>query len=181
MGLTGDLGSVVIIIFIITLVNVFLALSIGLSNVQNNWQKYKCNPLVMPFASFFGYDPITNFDQCIQTQQSTYMQNFLNPIYSSLEQVAQQGAIFTQLFESNKELALYNQDTITSLSGNVNERINAIINESLLLYNNISDTFSKLASTITIFYYSMKGFINISDAAWQELPGTIIRVAGDII
>ena len=49
----GDLGSAVVIILIFCILHGVLAVSIGIANIQNNWEHYKCNPAVMPFASVF--------------------------------------------------------------------------------------------------------------------------------
>ena len=40
----GDLGSAVVIIFIFSILHAVLAVSIGISNIKNNWEYYKCNP-----------------------------------------------------------------------------------------------------------------------------------------
>lgn len=40
--------------------------SANIKEVQKNWKKYRCNPSVMPFASFYGYDTGENFEFCMK-------------------------------------------------------------------------------------------------------------------
>ena len=55
-------------------INIFI---INYNNIKNNWNDYKCSPLVMPFAGVFGHDPGSNFTGCITSMQSDFMGVFL--------------------------------------------------------------------------------------------------------
>ena len=50
-----------------------------LSNIKKNWPEYRCNPMYMPLASQFGFDPVENFTYCIGSMQSNSMGFFYNP------------------------------------------------------------------------------------------------------
>ena len=98
----GDSGSAVVIIIIFSLVHILLAVSIGITNIRKNWEKYKCDPAIMPFAGVFGHDVTENFNQCIKTTQVDFMGPFLEPVYQSLSYFSQNGAQFTDMFEDLK-------------------------------------------------------------------------------
>ena len=34
-------------------------------NVKKNWANERCSPMIMPFASIFGYDTKENFEFCM--------------------------------------------------------------------------------------------------------------------
>ena len=176
MGL-GDLGSIVIIIFIFALIHLFLSLSIGITKIKNNWDTYKCNPGIIPFASVFGHDTMSNLNECIKLQQSDYMQSFMGPINESLNSFAKNGAVFTQMFEKTKGLGVQNHNSISDLTGNINDRVKTILEESQMMYGSIVDTFSKMGATITIVFYSIQTLVDTADSMWMELPGTIMRLA----
>ena len=53
------------------------------------------NPAIMPFAAVFGHDPKENLDACIKLKQADFMQDFLKPIYDSLQYFAENGSLFT--------------------------------------------------------------------------------------
>ena len=81
----GDLGSAVVIIFIFSIIHAVLAVSIGIANIKRNWDYYKCNPAIMPFAGVFGHDIGKNFNECVKANQVDFMSGFLDPIYQSLK------------------------------------------------------------------------------------------------
>ena len=58
-------------------INIFV---INYQKVKDNWNDYKCSPLVMPFAGSFGVDPVTNFTGCITAMQGGFMEIFMQPI-----------------------------------------------------------------------------------------------------
>ena len=81
---SSDISLSIIIILIFILLYVFNILVVGIKNIKNNWPKYRCNPVVMPFASLFGQDPAQNFTYCIQTMQTNYMGYLTQPIHYNM-------------------------------------------------------------------------------------------------
>ena len=74
------------LVFIILLVIVIMVGITGMSavsqakDVTNNWAKYRCNPLVMPFAGMFGYNAKENFEFCMGKVFSAQAQPMLGSI-----------------------------------------------------------------------------------------------------
>jgi len=67
------------IVFIIILAYVFAG---GyLADITNNWPKYRCNPMIMPFASLFGFDASENFNFCMKNIFNSSVGAVLGPIY----------------------------------------------------------------------------------------------------
>ena len=75
-----DIFLAVIIILLFGACFMMSFLIIGFNNIKKNWPKYRCNPVMMPFASFFGHDTMKNFTQCVGKMQSTTTPAFTNPI-----------------------------------------------------------------------------------------------------
>jgi hypothetical protein len=43
-----------------------LTLLIGLRGViKKNWSEYRCNPIIIPLAQFFGHSPTQTFAECL--------------------------------------------------------------------------------------------------------------------
>ena len=83
---TGYLLCLIIIVSIYLIIS-FLIIGIQYKKyVYTNWSKYKCNPLIMPFASFINpsVSTVTNFNSCISEMQTFYMDIILSPLYSIL-------------------------------------------------------------------------------------------------
>jgi hypothetical protein len=53
----------------------------GIAEVVNNWPKYRCNPMIMPFAGMFGYDASENFNFCMKNIFSMNAGAVLAPVY----------------------------------------------------------------------------------------------------
>ena len=77
---SSEITKVILIFLVFGMLFAINILSVGIANIKKNWPLYRCNPTIMPFASFFGHDPKTNFTYCIQNMQSAYMGNILQPI-----------------------------------------------------------------------------------------------------
>ena len=92
---TTDLVLTILIILIFIGLYVFNIISIGIQNIKDNWPKYRCNPVVMPFANSFGQDPLTNFTYCVQNMQKSYMSYLLQPVNYSVNLVGNMGGKLT--------------------------------------------------------------------------------------
>lgn len=55
----------------ILIMAILAALFYGLTHISNytevrkNWAQYRCDPSIMPFASFYGYNAVDNFNYCL--------------------------------------------------------------------------------------------------------------------
>ena len=95
---------VIIIIFII--LYVFNILAVGTKNIQDNWPDYRCNPIVMPFASLFGHDVGDNFNTCIQDIQSTQSSYLMQPLTHGMDVIQQnQAGVSDTLTDTHGQLA----------------------------------------------------------------------------
>lgn len=74
-----------IVLTIILLVALVLMFTFGnLNEIQKNFPRYRCNPLFIPFASYFGYDTKDNFNFCLSTIFDSKAAEIFAPIYQLL-------------------------------------------------------------------------------------------------
>tara|TARA_B100000073_G_C23689585_1_gene555890 strand:- start:1009 stop:1458 length:450 start_codon:yes stop_codon:yes gene_type:complete len=61
--------------------------------IKDNWEQYKCNPSIMPFASYYNEDisTTTNFTECMATMQNTQTMSFLEPVYGMMDSLTSFG------------------------------------------------------------------------------------------
>jgi hypothetical protein len=55
-----------------------------MKNIKDNWEKYRCSPSVMPFASLYGQDTQETFSFCMKNMFSGYAGELLGPFYGIL-------------------------------------------------------------------------------------------------
>nr|UZT28919.1 hypothetical protein [Nucleocytoviricota sp.]UZT29283.1 hypothetical protein [Nucleocytoviricota sp.] len=165
-----------ILIFVVFLgINFFILFSIGLKSIRDDWPKYKCNPVVMPFAKFFGKDPITNFESCIQNIQNIHMGSLLDPLYHTMGLVSNIGEEIMQGvlgFSGILNLLKFNLGGIANLA--VEIVINILIEMQALLIK-FKDMINKLVGVFVTFIYLIAGTQTTALTIWQGLPGWILK------
>ena len=80
---TSDITLTLFIIWMFSLLHTFSKLTLELNNVKNNWNVYRCKPVIMLFAEAYGHDAYENFTHCVQNIQSTFVENDLKDVNQS--------------------------------------------------------------------------------------------------
>lgn len=174
MGL-GDIGNAFLIVLIFCLIQLSITLSIGLVQLRNNWDKYKCNPGVTPFAGFIGYDPVITFQECTKETQGDFMKSFLSPVYDTLTTFAEAGNVFTEVLESLKLGLDVQQGTTFNVVEDLGSRLKMLISGLSNTFISVTDVFGKISSMITVVYYIMGTSTTLGKALVDDLPGTAFR------
>ena len=149
------LATMIILIFLIC--NVATVLVNGIDEIINNWPKYRCNPLIIPFAGFFGHNPAQNFAFCIAQMQKDMMGVFTAPIefgqsvmlqgYNQLSSQMNSLRDFQSVFKNTLGFELFN---IFGLFENILIQFQKFI-------INIRDMMNKLIGTMIVFMSIMQG------------------------
>jgi hypothetical protein len=103
----------IILILVIMVVITSMSAVSQVKDVSNNWAKYRCNPLAMPFAGLFGYNTKENFDFCM----NGIFTNFSMPFLGSIGNIFQKFAVMLQsIFSSLNGL----RNSIATMGGGIN-------------------------------------------------------------
>jgi hypothetical protein len=86
---------------------------LALQKIKDNWATYRCNPLVMPFADFFGYNTNDNFQFCMGKIFEKHSQPYMGSIGTTLTQST---SVLQSTFNSIGSL----RNTVASLGGGIN-------------------------------------------------------------
>ena len=173
-GIDIFLTLLIIIIFGAVLASNILV--VGVENIKKNWPTYRCNPVIMPFASFFGEDTATNFTYCIQNIQSSYMSHLLAPINYNIGVIGSTVSFITEAL--NAVRAVFNKirtfftTIIQSIMGMF---LNIIIAFQKMLIA-IKDLFAKSVAIMTVIMYLVHGSSLTMESAWNGLPGQLVRM-----
>ena len=172
---SSDIGNAIIIIIVFAIMQLTVTLAIGAKRIQDNWEAYKCNPAVIPFASFFGFDAIETFNECILSSQADFMSTFLSPVYSSISSLIENGNIMRDMFQFLQVGLSSNQFSSLNLAQEIGNRIRSLVTQFNTMFISVNDVFGKLSTTASIFFYTVQTIIDTAGAAWQELPGFVIQ------
>ncbi|NDA63083.1 MAG: hypothetical protein EBX50_13745 [Chitinophagia bacterium] len=86
---------------------------IDINKIKANWAEQRCSPLIMPFASLFGYNTKENFDFCMGKTFNTFSMPFFG---SAGQMFSQFTGLLTNIFDSISSI----RNIIASLGGGIN-------------------------------------------------------------
>ena len=87
-------GSAWILFILLNLLFISLSLRVvvtmTIKALKDNWAKYRCNPLAIPFSD----NPTSDFTFCVQKMQGSYMKYLLQPLNSMFDNLGQLSGMF---------------------------------------------------------------------------------------
>jgi len=82
-------------------------------DIAENWDKYRCSPTIMPFASFYGHNTAENFSFCMSNIFGSYTGEITAPFSSIL-------LVFTELLGSLMESMDSLRVSASTMGGGIN-------------------------------------------------------------
>ena len=111
-----DISLALIIILTFIALYFISVLLIGVKKIKNNWSDYKCNPMIMPFASIFDKNPVTNFVGCISGMQKNMMGTFLKPLRYTSFLIGKLGGVISSSLYEMKEIQNFLRNTLGKMT-----------------------------------------------------------------
>lgn len=174
---SSDVGYTVLIIVLVIILISLNVLYVMKAQIEKNWVKYRCNPLVIPFAGMFGKDVMQNFTYCIQNVQQNYMSFVLAPTHFNLGNLnvigSQMGGFSKNVVEFIDSL----RSMVTGLTGNIFGVFMNIIIEFQRLIIGLKDLFGKMLGVVATMIYLIEGTIFTAQSTWNGPPGKMLRLA----
>ncbi len=175
-------------IFIIVMFSVFLAvdtLNGSVKDVQDNWNLYRCNPLMMPFASYFAPKGTTvstedNFSYCIQNMMTNFAPTITQPFnYLQSMTIDMMGSINESTAASTSQSASLNFNMSSIFSSIYGVFLNIIIEFNIIIIK-LLDAQGKISGIITTLLYIMTAVQYTFESMWDGIPGKMIQTIGKI-
>ena len=148
---------------------------IYIKGVKDNWPLFKCSPIYMMTASFFGYDTETNFQQCIQTMQSGYMSVLMEPANYVMSVTT--GAI-GGLTSSLNDVRDFMNNFRVSLTGNIQNIFGVFLNmlvQIQVMVIKMKDMMAKNIGIMTTLLYTMDTSVQTMENTWAGPIGKVVR------
>ena len=133
------------IFFTIFIILSFLALTVlsmmesRRKTVRDNWDTMKCNPSIMPFASYYGPENTSiskNFSDCMAEMQNDDTLNFMGPVYDIMGDFASfGGSMQNELFDI--------QNALSAVTNSMNEMFSTFF---ILVSNIVGGVYKVLAT-----------------------------------
>ena len=139
---------------------------------------YRCNPGVIPFASFFGHDTQENFMYCIQNTQSGYMKYLMVPFNYILSLV---GTVANQIVKNIQSVREF-IDTLRARILKLIQNLFGVILNVIITFQKIiismRDLMNKLVGVFATVLYIMQGALYTVKSMWAGVAGVLVRSLG---
>lgn len=152
--------------------NIFI---INYKNIKDNWNDYKCSPLVMPFAGAFGYDPATNFTGCITAMQSDFMSIFLEPVEYVISMLGDSASFITDSIQSIRDVLNNVRTFLSSILEDVFAIFLNVILEVQKLIISIKDLVGKLVGVLVTILFMLDASVKSMKSLWNGPPGQLLN------
>jgi hypothetical protein len=108
-----------------------LSTIINISHIKTDWANQRCNPAIMPFASYFGHDTGENFNFCMGKIFTSHAGSYMGS--------------FTSIFSK-----------FTGLLSGIFDSINSLRNVIASLGGGINVVFQEFTDRITMFFFTLR-------------------------
>lgn len=170
-----DISLTLLILLVFGILFLAPILSVGIQNIQNNWVKYRCNPVVMPFAGLFGEDPTTTFTFCIQSMVKEFMGFLLIPLQESIKVIQNIGGGFETAINDVRKVISAIRSFVTEIIQAVFGVLLNILVEFQKIIVNLKDLMAKLVGIMTTLLFMVYGSMQAMQSAWNGPPGQLAR------
>lgn len=174
-------SKIITLVDVIAIILYYIGLDIGISmlllikHVKDNWPLYKCKTNYMLFSWFFGFDTETNFQQCMQTMQSSYMTILMQPAnyLMSITTSSINGltSSFNDVREFMNKFRINFSDGIFNIFGVF---LNMLIQIQMMVIK-MKDMISKNIGIMATSMYTMDTGMKAMQSTWAGPIGQVVR------
>ena len=171
----SDLTLSIIVIGIFMLLYIFNFLVVNIQRIKDNWPVYRCQPLVMPFASFFGHNTAKNFAFCIQTMQKGFMDDLLKPVNFNIGILSDvTDKLSLDLNYMRKLMGYFRQMSIDAFKNIFSSMFNMMVEVQRVLIVT-KDLVGKMVGNMTALLHIVNGSMMTMNSMWDGPPGGLVR------
>ena len=116
-----------------------------IKNVKDNWAEKRCSPLIIPFASLFGFDTKENFNFCMKDIFNMFAEPFMGTTSGMFASLT---GLLTMIFGSISSLRI----TIATLGGGINTVIQEFTERITMFFFKIRISAITIKALITRMY-----------------------------
>jgi hypothetical protein len=128
---------------------IILMFTIGnIKEISQNFGKYRCNPLIMPFAANFGVDAKENFNFCLTNVFNSKAAEVFTPIYRLLAQFTETVTVIVNATLGIRQLFSNFFLSVNGFVGNVRNRIQQVLFQIRMSYVKMFNLMGKVYGTM---------------------------------
>jgi hypothetical protein len=160
----------------------------GIAEVARNWPKYRCSPLIMPFAGLYGHDAGENFNYCMKNVFSANASAVLGPLYGIMANFTEVIGTVSNVANSFRLLIANLLNGMQNLMSSFRDRFQTILFSIRLSFLKIQSLMGRVYSTFyAVLFMGLSAIKAADNLAHNELvtfmmefcfiPSTPIKLA----
>ena len=169
-------SMVIILVFVVLISNI--TASIGVKNIQENWPLYRCNPMVMPFASTFSPTPTTageNFSFCVQDMMMSFGPALTQPLsYVQTMTLELIGGLTTSSEKSTEQSSKFSF-SVSNMFSSIYGVVIGIVAQFNILIVKLMDAQGKMMGAMVALMHILTSVQYTFLSMWDGIPGAMIR------
>jgi len=166
---------IVLFVFLFVFIGVIILLFVFRENIRNNWSKYKCNPIIMPFASFFNKNSDENYGECLFGGVSNIMGVFLEPINYTLQLISNIFAAFTKAINEIRTVIYRIRIFFLWIVQDIMKRFEDTAATLQYFFAKLKDIFMKVYTVFIVLIYMLYTVYMTVWSIWEGPIGTTVR------
>lgn len=159
----SDIWLTVLIIFIVLVFTIYFYILNSLQSFKSNWDKYKCNPAFMPFASIINNPRdgqhldfiLDNFNSCMDSMNKHLNNKIQSPIDSIFDNLNSFFSIVVGVFGSIWNFLQYLIRLLLELFKYLLSKLQLLSTELNLLVIRITAFIENFLSMLSVAYYQL--------------------------
>ena len=173
----SDIFQALFIVFAFVLTYLISIVLNNINYIKQNWAQFRCNPMIMPFANFFGHDVEKNFSTCVAKMQTHTMPFHTAPLTSAQSLLHQNLSSVQNQLGSFRELQSKLRPNIASNVTNTFGIFNNVLIEMQKFTITFRDMIMKLLGTMTVLMHLMQGQQMVGESIVKgPLVGTLKKI-----
>jgi len=160
----NDIWFTIIIFLIVIFVAIYFTILSSLRSIKRNWEKNKCNPLLMPFASLINNEDsinneleytVNNFRECLNTLNAELAFEAKEPIDNIGESLKRFFGLLHQMFLNVIKFIVYLFKLILEFFKMMLDKFKGLLLHIKLFFINTNDYLNQILSMFTVMYYTI--------------------------
>ena len=148
-----------------------------LNEIKKEWPKYRCNPTYM----FLADDIQENFTYCVQTVQTNFIGNLLQPLEFVTSSLSGMMGGFVTEIESIRGMINKMRDFTSVNTTNIYGIFINLIIQFQKITIGIKDTFQKLLGVLVTVVNIVSGLLLTFQSGWNGPPGQTVRTVASFV
>ena len=153
----------------------YLIIVVNKQYIIDNWQIFRCNPMIMPFAGYFGFDGAQNMVGCLNNSFNSYFSIFIRPFQYMIDIIKKLiGDIIHQL-DSIRTIIKPIREFFAKASSMVFKKVEAVMGSVIYSFLKINDLMKRIFANFRLAVYTLEASQMTVRSVWDGPIGQTTR------